>query len=253
MIMLTKKAFIIEEMIFSISKRWNLARIVILCSESESDNKLNCSSSNQMEIDSIGSELCQSVRTCLCQTVEKEKKKNRRFHFLSFARHVKTFDFLTVGLSADFSSFVQHQCRSTGRRRSHEIESKGQSGGWCENGQRETLERHDRFGQRWDGELKRSKKTTFFFLCVEAIVKGEKQHAKKQGDVNKDVTNLQKDTIDAVKEKEAKQHLPKHDVGRRDTREERLEGGKTSKKEKKKHWERETKLRSLFSSFNPAQ
>jgi hypothetical protein len=36
------------------------------------------------------------------------------------------------------------------------------------------------------------------------------------------VTNLQHDTIEAVKEKEVKGHLPKHDVGRRDAREERV-------------------------------
>lgn len=68
---------------------------------------------------------------------------------------------------------------------------------------------------------------------LEAIVKGEKQFSKKQGDVKKDVGKLQKDTIDAVKEKEAKGHLPKHDVGRRDTPEERVG---SSSKPSKKHW-----------------
>lgn len=53
--------------------------------------------------------------------------------------------------------------------------------------------------------------------------------------MKKDLSDLQKDTIDAVKEKEAKKILDKHDVGRRDTREERMASGNTSKKDKKKH------------------
>lgn len=71
-----------------------------------------------------------------------------------------------------------------------------------------------------------------FFLLLEAIVKGEKQHAKKQGDVKKDVSKLQKDTIDAVKEKETKGHLHKHDVGRRDSREDRVGSGGSGKPKK---------------------
>lgn len=63
-------------------------------------------------------------------------------------------------------------------------------------------------------------------------MKGDKQHATKQGDLKKDMTDLQRDTIDAVKEKESKGHLSKHDVGRRDTREDRVGSGS---KEKKKH------------------
>jgi hypothetical protein len=39
------------------------------------------------------------------------------------------------------------------------------------------------------------------------------------------MTNLQRDTIEAVKEKESKGHLSKHDVGRRDTRDERVGSG----------------------------
>ena len=62
-------------------------------------------------------------------------------------------------------------------------------------------------------------------IVVEAIIKGEKQHAKKQGDQNKDMNKLQNDTIDAIQDKEAKGHLPKHDVGRRDTRGERIGSG----------------------------
>ena len=70
------------------------------------------------------------------------------------------------------------------------------------------------------------------FFLLEAIVKGEKQHAKKQGDVKKDVSKLQEDTIDAVQEKEQKGHLPKHDVGRRDTREDRVGSGPSTKQKK---------------------
>jgi len=61
-----------------------------------------------------------------------------------------------------------------------------------------------------------------YIYIIEAIVKGEKQHAFKQGDWKKDMTDLQRDTIEAIKEKEMKGHLPKHDVGRRDTREDRV-------------------------------
>ena len=63
-------------------------------------------------------------------------------------------------------------------------------------------------------------------------MKGDKQHAAKQGDSKKDMTDLQRDTIEAVREKENKGHIPKHDVGRRDTREERVDSGS---KDKKKH------------------
>ncbi|UJR14094.1 hypothetical protein I4U23_001090 [Adineta vaga] len=70
----------------------------------------------------------------------------------------------------------------------------------------------------------------------EAIVKGEKQHAKKQGDRKKDTSKLQKDTIDAIQDKQAKGHLQKHDVGRRDTKEERVGSGLGSSNTKsKKH------------------
>ncbi|CAF1485921.1 unnamed protein product [Adineta ricciae] len=62
----------------------------------------------------------------------------------------------------------------------------------------------------------------------EAAVKGDKQHATKQGDFKKDMTDLQRDTIEAVNEKQMKGHLPKHDVGRRDTREERVVTGQYS-------------------------
>lgn len=51
--------------------------------------------------------------------------------------------------------------------------------------------------------------------------------------MKKDVSKLQKDTINAVQEKEEKGHLHKHDVGRRDTREERVGSG--SGKQGKKH------------------
>ena len=44
------------------------------------------------------------------------------------------------------------------------------------------------------------------------------------------MTNLQRDTIEAVKEKQTKGHLPKHDVGRRDSREERIGSGSSDKK-----------------------
>lgn len=45
------------------------------------------------------------------------------------------------------------------------------------------------------------------FCFLEAVVKGEKQHANKYGDQKKDVTKLQQDTIKAVTEKEEKRHL----------------------------------------------
>ena len=44
------------------------------------------------------------------------------------------------------------------------------------------------------------------------------------------MTDLQRDTIEAVKEKQMKGHLPKHDVGRRDSREERVGSGSSHKK-----------------------
>jgi hypothetical protein len=50
--------------------------------------------------------------------------------------------------------------------------------------------------------------------------------------LKKDMTNLQQDTIDAVKEKESKGHLHKHDVGRRDTREDRVGSGSNEKKKR---------------------
>lgn len=62
----------------------------------------------------------------------------------------------------------------------------------------------------------------FNIFIVEAIVKGEIQHAKKHGDWKKDMTQLQLDTIEAIQEKAAKGHLHQYDVGRRDTREERI-------------------------------
>lgn len=61
-------------------------------------------------------------------------------------------------------------------------------------------------------------------------MKGDKQHAAKQGDLKKDLTDLQRDTIEAVKEKESKGHLPKQDVGRRDSREDRVGSGGSNKK-----------------------
>jgi hypothetical protein len=45
------------------------------------------------------------------------------------------------------------------------------------------------------------------------------------------MSELQKDTIDAVHE-ESKGHLPTHDVGRRDSREERVGSGGTSQKKR---------------------
>ncbi len=66
-------------------------------------------------------------------------------------------------------------------------------------------------------------------------MKGEKQHAKKQGDQKKDMTKLQDDTIKAIQEKEAKGYLSNNDVGRTDTREERVgSGGGGTKKQKKR-------------------
>jgi hypothetical protein len=66
------------------------------------------------------------------------------------------------------------------------------------------------------------------------VVKGERQAAKK-GDVKKDVDKLQEDTIDAIHEKDAKGHLHKHDVGRRDTKQERMDaGGVTGNSKQKK-------------------
>ncbi len=71
-----------------------------------------------------------------------------------------------------------------------------------------------------------------YIYIVEAVVKGEKQHATKHGDLKKDMTDLQRDTIEAVKEKEMKGHLPKHDVGRRDTRDDRDGSGSSDKKKR---------------------
>lgn len=59
-------------------------------------------------------------------------------------------------------------------------------------------------------------------FIVEAIIKGEMQHAKKHGDWKKDMAELQLDTIKAIQEKAAKGHLHQYDVGRRDTYEERI-------------------------------
>ena len=73
---------------------------------------------------------------------------------------------------------------------------------------------------------------TYIIDYLEAAVKGDKQHAAKQGDLKKDLTDLQRDTIDAVKEKDSKGHLPKHDVGRRDSREQRVGSGSSDKKKK---------------------
>ncbi len=65
-------------------------------------------------------------------------------------------------------------------------------------------------------------------------MKGEKQHAKKQGDQKKDMTKLQDDTIKAIQEKQAKGYLTNNDVGRTDTREERVGSGGGTKKQKKR-------------------
>ncbi|CAF0745801.1 unnamed protein product [Rotaria sp. Silwood1] len=62
----------------------------------------------------------------------------------------------------------------------------------------------------------------------EAIVKGEKQHARKLGDDKKDMTDLQTDTIKAIEEKDRKGHLPQFDVGRHDTPESRIGSGVSS-------------------------
>ena len=50
--------------------------------------------------------------------------------------------------------------------------------------------------------------------------------------MKKDLADLERDTIEAVKEKEMKGHLPKHDVGRRDTREDRASSGSNDKKKR---------------------
>jgi len=71
-----------------------------------------------------------------------------------------------------------------------------------------------------------------YMYVVEAAVKGDKQHATKQGDLKKDMTDLQHDTIDAVKEKERKGHLSDQDVGRNDTHEERVGSGSSNKKKR---------------------
>lgn len=46
------------------------------------------------------------------------------------------------------------------------------------------------------------------------------------------MTDLQRDTIEAIQEKTTKGHLPKHDVGRRDTHEERIGSGSSDKKKR---------------------
>ena len=57
--------------------------------------------------------------------------------------------------------------------------------------------------------------SVLWFCNLEAAVKGDKQHAAKQGDFKKDMTDLQRDTIDAIREKELKGYLSNNDVGRR--------------------------------------
>jgi hypothetical protein len=47
------------------------------------------------------------------------------------------------------------------------------------------------------------------------------------------MSKLQNDTIEAIQDKEAKGHLPNHDVGRRDTHEERIGSGGGGAKPKK--------------------
>ena len=72
-------------------------------------------------------------------------------------------------------------------------------------------------------------------MCIailEAAVKGDKQHAIKHGDRTKDMSDLQRDTIEAVKEKEVKGHLSKHDVGRRDTKGDQVGSGNSEKKKR---------------------
>ncbi|CAF0739230.1 unnamed protein product [Rotaria sordida] len=64
----------------------------------------------------------------------------------------------------------------------------------------------------------------------EAIVKGEGQHARKQGDIKKDMDNLQHDTIKAIEEKQRKGHLPDFDVGKGDTHDARIGSGGSHKK-----------------------
>ncbi len=62
----------------------------------------------------------------------------------------------------------------------------------------------------------------FNMFIVEAIVKGEMQHDRKLGDLETDITKLQLDTIEAIRDKATRGHLHQYDVGRRDTREERI-------------------------------
>ncbi|CAF1248510.1 unnamed protein product, partial [Rotaria sordida] len=57
----------------------------------------------------------------------------------------------------------------------------------------------------------------------ESVVKGEKQHDRKHRDWKKDMTELQLDTIQAIQEKAAKGYMHQYDVGRRDTREDRID------------------------------
>jgi hypothetical protein len=59
-------------------------------------------------------------------------------------------------------------------------------------------------------------------FIIEAIVKGEMQHDRKHSDWKKDMTELQLDTIEAIQDKAARGHLHQHDVGRHDTRQERI-------------------------------
>jgi hypothetical protein len=48
------------------------------------------------------------------------------------------------------------------------------------------------------------------------------------------MNKLQEDTIEAIHDKEAKGHLQNHDVGRKDTHEERMGSGGSLKKPKKR-------------------
>ncbi|CAF1264392.1 unnamed protein product [Adineta steineri] len=55
----------------------------------------------------------------------------------------------------------------------------------------------------------------------EAIVKGEMQFNKKYSDWRKDLTKIQLDTIEAIKDKSTQGYMHQFDIGRRDTPEER--------------------------------
>ncbi len=48
------------------------------------------------------------------------------------------------------------------------------------------------------------------------------QHDRKHSDWKKDMSELQLDTIEAIRDKAATGYLHQYDVGRRDTREERI-------------------------------